>query len=145
MTTTTTSSAFAAIATVLSTEYNSLLNNTNTVASSAVDNSTVKDLYVDLELSVGTFSSARSAGGVIVVFLVTSLDGTNYGDINELTADTIALFPLDASVTARRITRRDIPIPPGLFKLFSRNAATGQTMPASGNTLKMRTHSLLST
>lgn len=123
------------------TSLNSLANVTNSAASSAIDNTTLLDLYMDLELVIATQGSARVTGGVVAVYLVMALDGTNYGDVHETTAELVATFLLDSATTARRATVRDIPIPPGLFQLFVRNN-TGQAFAASGNTLKRRTHSI---
>lgn len=141
MATTTHKAYTQSIANALTTELNSLANNTNSSASSAIDNSTNLDLFMDLELVIDTTSS-RTAGGGIGVYMVSRVDGTNFGDVNETTASLVAFFPLDAATTARRATRRDIPIPPEQFKLFARNTATGITLAASANTLKYRTHSI---
>lgn len=135
--------AFGSTTTALSTELNSLANNANTAASAAIDNTTGLDLFVDLELVVATQGSARSAGATIEVYLLPSLDGTNYVDTHETTAELVAVFPLDAATTARRTVRRDVPVPPGLFKVFARNR-TGQALAASGSTVKYRTHSISS-
>lgn len=116
---------------------------TNSAASSAIDNTTNLDLYMDLELVATAAGVARTAGATVAAYLTIALDGTNYADVNETTAELIAAFPLDAATTARRLTVRDIPIPPALFKLFLRNN-TGQTFGAA-TLLNHRTHSVLST
>lgn len=131
----------AAIASVLTTELNSLANNANTAASAAIDNTTNLDLVADLTLTVATQGVARSAGASVAVYRTSALDGTNYDDVNETTAELIAVFPLDAATTARQSTRPDIPFGPGLYKVFARNL-TGQTLAASGNLVEIRWHSL---
>jgi hypothetical protein len=131
----------AAIASALTTELNSLGSAANSTASAAIDNTTARDLYYDLTLTVATQGSARTAGAVVNVYLVPALDETNYDDVNETTAELVAVFPLDAATTARQVTRRDIPVPPGLFKFFARNV-TGQAFAASGNILEYRPHNV---
>lgn len=135
------SSYRASIASILTTELNSLANNANTVASAAIDNSTNLDLYHDLTLTVTAQGSSRSAGALVTVFMIQALDDANYDDVNEQTAEVAAVFSLDAVTTARQISRRDIPIPPGKFKYFIRNQ-TGQSLAASGNILEYRAHSV---
>lgn len=130
-----------AIASILTTELNSLGNNANSSASAAINNTTNLDLYHDLTLTVATQGSARSSGAVVTVFIVPALDGTNYDAVNEVTAEVAAVFPLDAATTSRQITRRDVPVPPGLFKYFVRNS-TGQAFASSGNILEWRAHSV---
>ena len=127
--------------TALSTELNSLANNANTAASSEIDNGTALDLYADIELTLAAQGSARSAGATISVYMTHALDGTNYDDVHETTAELCAVFPLDAATTARRRTVRDVPISPGKFKFFARNS-TGQALAASGSTVKYRFHSV---
>lgn len=131
----------AAIASILTTELNSLAHNANTAASEAIDNSSALNLYHDLTLTIATQGSSRSTGSTINVYLIPALDDTNYDAVNETTAEVVAVFSLDASTTARQITRRDIPIPPGKFKYFIRNAS-GQALAASGNILEYRAHSV---
>lgn len=137
----TTHKAYGTIVTALSTEFNSLATATATAASSAIDNSTNLDLYMDLELVVAAQGVARSAGAIISVYGVYAVDGTNYGDVLAATAELLAVFPLDAATTARRCAARDVPMPPGLFKMFAVNS-TGQALAASANTLKYRPHSV---
>lgn len=131
----------ASIASALTTELNSLANGSASAASSAIDNSSNLDLYHDLTLTIAAQGSARSAGATVSVYLVMALDGTNYDDVNATTAELVAVFPLDAVTTARQSTRRDVPVPPGLFKYFVVNS-TGQAFAASGNVLEYRAHSI---
>lgn len=131
----------ASIASALTTELNSLGNNSNTSASSAIDNTSNLDLFHDLTITLNTQGGARSAGATVAVYMTMALDGTNYDDTSHETAELVAVFTFDAATTARQATRRDIPIPPGLFKYFVRNQ-TGQSLAASGNLLEYRAHSL---
>lgn len=134
----------AAIASALTTELNSLANGSATAASTAIDNTTALDLFADFTFTVATQGVARSTGATISVFMSMALDGSNYDDVSASTAELVAVFSYDAATTARQSTRRDIPIPPGLFKLFAVNN-TGQALAASGNLLEYRFHSVLST
>lgn len=131
----------ASIASALTTELNALANNTSSAASSAIDNSTALELYVDLTMTVATQGGARSAGAIINVYLTPALDGTNYDRVSHETAELVATFTYDAATTATQSTRRDVPIPPGLYKLFARNQ-TGQALAASSNILEYRPHSI---
>lgn len=131
----------AAIASALTTDLNSLGNGSTSAASAAIDNTTNLDLYHDLTLTVAAQGSARSAGASVSVYMTMALDGTNYDDTNATTAELVAVFPLDAATTARQATRRDVPVPPGLFKYFVVNN-TGQAFAASGSILEYRAHSI---
>lgn len=131
----------AAASTVHSTSLNSLANNADSAASSAIDNTTNLDLFVDLELVLATQGSTRGAGATVAVYAVYALDGTNYGDLNPTTAVLLAVFALDAATTARRAVWLDCPVSPGLMELFVHNS-TAQAFAASGNTLKARFHSV---
>jgi hypothetical protein len=131
----------AAIASVLTTDLNSLANAGISAASSALDNTSNLDLYDDLTFTIATQGGARSAGATVSVLMVQALDGTNYDDVETTCGQLVAVFPLDAATTARQVSVRDVPIPPGLFKYFVRNN-TGQAFAASGNILERRPHSI---
>lgn len=131
----------ASIASALTTDLNSLANGSNSAASSAIDNTSDLHLYHDLTLTVAAQGSSRSTGATVNVYMVHALDGTNYDDVEATCAELVAVFPLDAATTARQATRRDVPIPPGLFKYFVRNV-TGQAFASSGNLLEYRAHSI---
>lgn len=133
----------AAIASVLTTELNSLANITASGASAAIDNGTALDLVADITVTVATQASARSAGATIVIYIIQALDGTNYDDVNINCAAVFATVPFDAATTARQVSRANRDVPPGLFKLFAYNN-TGQALAASGNLLEIRYHSVKS-
>lgn len=128
-------------ATALSTELNSLANGSSSSASSAIDNTSNLDLFMDVELLIAAQGSSRSAGAVVEIYMTTSLDGTNYDDATRGVSELVAIIPLDAATTARRRTVRSIDIPPANFKLFAYNG-TGQAFAASGSTVRYRTHSI---
>jgi hypothetical protein len=131
----------SAIASVLTTDLNSLGNGSISAASSALDNTSNLDLYDDLTFTIATQGGARSAGATVSVLMVQALDGTNYDDVDTTCGQLVAVFQLDAATTARQVSVRDVPIPPGLFKYFVRNN-TGQAFASSGNILERRPHSI---
>lgn len=131
----------AAIASILTTELNSIANAAISAGSAAVDNTSALDLYCDLTFTIATQGGARSAGATVSVLMVQALDGTNYDDVQVTCGQLVAVFPLDAAVTARQVSVRDVPVPPGLYKLFVLNG-TGQAFAASGNILEHRFHSI---
>lgn len=135
--------AYGSITTALSTGLNSLANAASSAVSAEIDNSTALDLYMDLNLSIATQGSARSAGGYIAIYRQRAMDGTNYPASTNTTVDMlVAVFPLDAATTARaEVAQEDIPIPGGKFKLYLVNS-TGQALASSGNLVEYVTHSI---
>lgn len=125
----------------LTTELNSLASAGTSSASAAIDNTTNRDLFMDVELYVATQGASRPVGATVELWMVMTLDGTNYSDAVRNVADLVAVFPLDAGTTARYVHRRDIPIPPSNFKLFVYNNSS-QAFASSANTVKYRTHSV---
>jgi len=130
-------------ATLLSTELNSLANNTtalgsafdNTVGAGGGDGYTLCDL--ELVVTYGTNPTANT--GVSFWFLL-SEDGTNYEDGDNSTTPgrmPDVVFPLRAVTTAQRIIRR-VMCPWGKWKPLAKNDGTGQAMSSSGNTIKIR-------
>jgi hypothetical protein len=136
----------AALQAYLSTDLDSLPNN-DTFVGAKIDNVAdgENEMYIALELLVAAQGSARSAGGYVAVYLLPSVDDTNfgYGDDAYLTdpGNLLCTFALDAATTARYVTRANLPIPPVDFKLQVQNK-TGQAFASSGNTLKYRLYSL---
>jgi hypothetical protein len=126
-----------AVQTLLTTELNALANAAS-VLSGAIDN-TAGALYMNLELYLGV-QTARSAGACVNVEICPSVDGTNYCDATFPCPQQLTQFNLDAAVTARYVTRVEIPIPPTKFKLNVTNN-TGQAFAGTTNTLKYTLHS----
>lgn len=134
---TTTKYLSGTIATLLSTELNSLANNSLAVGS-AYDNSANLNIMAEVELVV-TYGSAPTANTGCSIWFLRDIDGTNYEDGgSSLTPSRPPdlVIPLETATTAQRITRR-CAIPPGTFKPLLKNDGTGQAMAASANTLKI--------
>jgi hypothetical protein len=126
------------IVTYLTTELNSLANNARVIGA-AIDNSTDKHRFMDVELFVNTQGSARSSGAYVALYLIPSIDDSNYtmGDASTSPpANTlVATMPLDAATNSRYQSALLIPIPPHDFKILIENK-TGQSYNAASNTLK---------
>jgi len=127
-------------------QIDSLLDNEWTNLSNEIDNSSTKYMLADLELVLGSaaFTGTDSA---IEIYLVISVDGTNYPDwtgnvaTDEQENDKhfIGSMTTNADTSAQRMTLRNVLLPNGTFKFGIRNRA-GVTLAASGNTLKWRPH-----
>ena len=126
----------------LTTELNALANAANKLGA-AIDNATAKNMYLSLQLFVNTQAGARSAGAYVAIYLLPSIDATNYtygDDSTDPPANRLlATLPLDAAVTARYQSEVNLLIPPYQFKLLLEND-TGQTFAATGTILAYRTH-----
>ena len=136
----------AAIQTYLSTELNSLANAGKKLGAK-IDNVAdgENEMYIALELYVATQGGARSAGASVAIYLLPSIDDTNFCYGDDTTAPPASalfhVFPLDAATTARYVTVDGLLIGPFDFKLLVINS-TGQAFASSGNTLKYRLYSL---
>lgn len=136
----------AAAVTALTTELDGLANNTNSAASAAFDNATEKAIWHDLELAV-TFGTAPADNSPVELYLLPSVDGTNYpdggGTVTPRPNLLAGVFFMRNITTAQRHVVQRIEVPPGLFKYVLRNAS-GQAFSASGHTLKYRPHEMQS-
>lgn len=116
--------------------------------SDAIDNSSNLYPIADFELVLGSaaFTGADSA---VHMYLIPSLDGTNYGDWTGNNTNThqehepyyVGSFTTSGATAAQRLILRDVPLPSGLFKVGVRNRS-GVALAASGNTLKYRPHTI---
>lgn len=127
-----------AIQTALSTDLNSLGNGSFSAASSAIANSSGLYLYINLELYLNTLTP--TAGGYVAVYLIPTIDGTNYIDTTPPANTLIATFDLNTANATKRRSAVSIPIPPFDFKLMVENKS-GAAFNASSNTLKYRRYS----
>lgn len=128
---------------VISTGLDSLADAARAI-SSAEDNETNKYRFCSFELEIATQGSARSAGAYCAIYIVTSVDGTNFQFGDASTAPPanalVATMPLDAATTARYQNSNLIPLPPLQFKVIVENQ-TGQAFAASGSELKITYYS----
>lgn len=135
---------YGTIATVLSTELNSLANNAYSAASAAQGSDTgAAEVYGDFELVIASYTPGSNP--VVELYLIRSVDGTNFenggGSVVPSQDAYVGAFQIATGTGAKRAVLRDVPLPPGLWKAVVRNV-TGGAFPASGNTLKVRPHSL---
>lgn len=133
---------------ILTTELNSLASSTsNTLSSagSAIDNSTNKYIWYDVEfLAGGTYTP--TAGGFLELWLLRTLDGTNYEDGSSTIAparrpDVIIPVRAGTTITPRAGGQGRLILPPGLSKPIVRNQS-GATLPSSGNKVTIRPHTV---
>lgn len=129
----------------------SLTNDEWTDLSDEIDNSTNKYPFADLDLVLGSAAFTGTDAG-IEVYLIPSVDGTNYPDWSgNSTSDApeqshyyVAFLPLKATTAARRVVssaQLPINLPNGKFKFGLRSRAN-VTLASSGNTLYFRPHAL---
>ena len=130
------------VETILTTELNSLASGSIAVTGE-IDNSAGKFTFDDVELYTG--SAACTPGAILFaeLFLIQSLDGTNFVDIDDGTNEppvTMLVGRFEFRATANSPNRhviRGIPIPPDKYKYVLANE-TGWAFASSGNTLKRR-------
>lgn len=125
-----------AIATALTTELNSLANGGLCTASSAIDNETDLYEYVEVELALASLNPTGSP--YLLLYLVKSVDGTNYEDSNTtMSHQVVATLPVATGSATKRVCVGNILIPPCKFKLAVQNQ-TNVTLAAASNTVKYR-------
>lgn len=128
-------------------QINSLTDNEWTDLSDEIDNSTNLYAFADLELVLGS-AAFTGTDSSIEVYIVPTLDGTNYPDwTGNSTSDApeqshyyVTLLPLKAATAAKRVvssSQAEIQLPNGKFKFGLRSRAN-VTLAASGNTLSYR-------
>lgn len=133
-----------AIATLLSTELNSLANNSLAIgaAYNNVQAGGGGDGYTlcDLELVV-TFGTAPTANTGVSLWLLAAPDGTNYEDGVDGTTTPArtpdVVFPIRVITTTQRITRR-VWLPWGIVRPLAKNDGSGVAMVMTGNTIRIR-------
>lgn len=134
------------LTTLASTELNSLANAAGALGVE-YDNTTNLLPFGMFELTV-TFGSAPTAGKTVDLYIVPTIDGTNYS--TNVTGASgyaqstsyVGSFPLQAVTTLQRLNvggigfRGTLFLPTTKFKAFILNSS-GQAFPASGSTLKL--------
>lgn len=126
----------------------SLTDNEYTDASDAVDNSTNKYMFADVEIVLGSAAFTGTDSG-IEVYLIPSVDGTNYptwtgngtSDEQENNGFFVGFVSTTGTTAAQRMVLRDVELPNGLYKWAFRNRGN-VTLAASGNSASWRPHSV---
>ena len=132
----------ASIATALSTELNGLANGSYSNASGAIDNETGLYQFMQVELNLASLTPV--SGQSVAVYLLSSLDGTNFADGGGAVAppdgSLLTIFSLRAATAAQRRVSSVLEAPPLQFKLVVCNMTitSGVAFGATGNTLKYR-------
>ncbi len=130
--------ALETIFTVLDTGLSSLAT-AGTATSSAIDNDTATTqrwTNAMVEIVIAAQTTARDSGANVALYIVPTTDGTTYGDTASLANYFAGSFQLDATTTARTITGK-VALPPTDYKVVFENN-TGQTLNATGNSVKFR-------
>lgn len=126
--------------TVLTTELNSLGDNAYSAVGSPVDNTSNLDQYGAVEVNLASLNP--TTGAFLTLFLVQSVDGTNYEDAPSSTQpgyhQQIAVLPLATGSATKRVSSPIFKIPPGKFKFVLRNDAN-VALGSSGNTVTLYT------
>lgn len=147
MAVTLTNKAYETIASVLTTELNTLGNGSYSSASGAQGaDGTGGPLYGDFELVLGSLNPTSQA--VADLWLLPSVDGTNYADVPSSTNAAqplyVGTFFAATGSAAKRAAIVGVALPTGLWKAVLKNTS-GVSFAASGNTVKVRPYNLLST
>lgn len=143
-------SPYQGVTTVMSTELNALAATTGKAISSALVNDDsvpqpTLNLFADLELAVD-FVSAPTAGAVVELYLLRSIDGgTTWPDGSSTVTPQSNLyvggFAVRNTTAAQVLSLPGISLPPGYYKYLLQNT-TNQPFPASGSTLRQNTYQL---
>lgn len=130
----------------LSTELNSLANNTLSAGSAAYDNSANLNVYAWFELNVTFGTNPSDTPPMVDLYAAKSLDGTNY-ESAPVTGGAgqqhmfLGSFQVLANTSAQRVTLGPVLLPPCKLKFYLDNQ-TGQSMASSGNTLHVYPNNL---
>lgn len=121
------------------TELGGLADDTNAI-SGAIDNTTALRLFEDLEFYMAdNGTNAPTAGGVIEVYLLASVDGTNYPDggvgVDPAANTFVGVFNTRTVSDNQRMVLRGISLPPLKYKYVIINKS-GMAMNSTGSTLK---------
>lgn len=135
----------ASAADCLTTELNSLADAAISGLGTEIDNTTNLNMLIDFQVDLASVTIS-STTAYVVVYVIPTLDGTNYPDWGSTTyANYDAQYAVgsiavkNVSSAAAKAMLVGVEIGPGKFKCAVRNM-TGAAFAASGNTLKYRTY-----
>lgn len=102
-----------------------------------IDNTSGKELYIKFELYLAQVDLSSQPNPVVNLYLIESLDGTNYADTNVLPFKLLTAIGVEESNAVHREVSNTCTIPPGKLKINIENK-TAAAFASSGNTLKYR-------
>lgn len=124
----------------LTTELNTLANGAYSAVGTAFDNTSNLDQWAAAEIALASLNP--TTGAYLQLFLVQSLDGTNYDDAPSSTNpgyhQSVAAVSVATGSAVKKIDTPMFRIPPGKFKLVLLNK-TNVSFAASGNTVTLYT------
>lgn len=126
----------------------SAADNEYTDLSDEVDNSTNKYMFADVDVVLASAAFTGTDSG-IEVYLVPSVDGTNYptwtgngtSDEQENNGFFVGFVSTTGTTAAQRMVLRDVELPNGKYKWAFRNRGN-VTLAGSGNSASWRPHSV---
>lgn len=135
-----------ALTTAISTGLNSFADSYSAISSSINNES---DLYtrINLEFGFDPYDNHLASAAAVLVWILASMDGTNYevgtagtpGTVPPRSPDALIPVPIQNNNYAGRVTIANLLIPPLAFKLLLLSTVGG-TLASSNNTLKYRRH-----
>lgn len=131
--------------TLMSTDLNSLANDTVNVGTVLPDNTSNRYFYVEFELYLASVDLSAQDNPAVEIFMVPSYDGTNYGDTGTDGSSTVyppmqylaAVLGVAGTSAAHRSVSPHILIDPLKYTPVVINK-TGAALASSGNTLKSK-------
>ena len=128
--------ARAAATTLASTEINALASGSYATGPE-IDNGTNLNQMMDVDLILASAVTTGTGAPYVGIYLVPTLDGTNYPTLPAATVEPPAIYfaaaiPFTASTSFTRGSVVQVEIPPGKWKVLVRNVL-GVAFPATGN------------
>lgn len=135
-----------AATTILGSGLNSLADGAYSALGTEVDNETDRYLYGNFELNLASLSP--TTGAYVALYLVPSVDGTNYPDVSNTRPPgeeyRVGTFTIDTTATSTSLhTATNILIPPFKFKCMVLNECN-VALNATGNSVDIRRHNTVS-
>lgn len=98
---------------------------------STIANQTALDEFLTVEFDY-SFATNPTAGKTVEIYLLYSVDGTNFSE--ESAVELIGSFSPDVDTSShRRVIIKDYPLLPFAFKIHIKNVDTGQTITVTVN------------